>query len=364
MSKFQRSSSLFVVGVKDFRWTPELASFLKSFPVSGLAMFNSPFDSPDNIWADKAAALEAVHHFMSKASENVRFVAADQEGGRVRRLRGNFVPLPSAHIMAENSRRDLSRVRRIYEVAAIQMKLSNVRVNFAPVCDIRYPDSNIVVGDRSFGAADDVRRMAKLFCQAFENNGVHTTLKHFPGHGPSKLDSHERKAVLFKSKRELMKEDTILFSQLAEDASAIMTAHIGFEGEEGLPFSINANLFNDFKDHLPPNKILFTDDVQSMKAVADLKPWVEAMKLPYDFVLLCGTLDQAASSIEEAIRFWEDSSTSFSKEQEWEKKVKKSESHFVSTEKLLPFQDWKLRMMDLEREGLDLIQGLSSVNQS
>jgi hypothetical protein len=49
----------FIVGVKDFRWSAELASFLKEFPISGLALFNSPHDSPDNIWKDSDTALEA-----------------------------------------------------------------------------------------------------------------------------------------------------------------------------------------------------------------------------------------------------------------------------------------------------------------
>ena len=49
-------ASFFCIGVKNFKVTDDLTRFLKHFPVPGAALFNSPFDTPDNIWHDREAS--------------------------------------------------------------------------------------------------------------------------------------------------------------------------------------------------------------------------------------------------------------------------------------------------------------------
>lgn len=362
MSKFQKIASLFIVGVKDCRYTKDLENFLKTFRVSGLALFNSPFDSPDNIWGDKQASLEIVHDFISRTQQKVNFIAADQEGGRVRRLRGHFVNLPSAQKASQMAERSAERMRRIYELAALQMAATGIRLNFAPVCDLRTNDSNNVVGDRSFGS-DRLRviQMAKLFCESFERSGVHTTLKHFPGHGPTRFDSHEQLALISKNLDSYRSEDASIFKEVAELASAVMTAHIGFEDSGSIPFSLNAALFEKFKNELPAGKALITDDLQNMKAVSELKPWVRALELPYDFILLCGSLDQAAQSIEEAIRHIERTTTSFSQEERLDDRLKQSQSLFLSESKIEPFSRWKQQIVGWEEEAAQYLEAFADV---
>lgn len=362
MSKFQKISKLFVVGVNDFRWNRDLQSFLKDFPVDGLALFNSPFDSPDNIWKDREASLEAFYEFVKEASKHIRFLSVDQEGGRVRRLRGAFLPLPAPQKAAEACEEDPQKrahLRNLYSKAAEQMRISGVHLNFAPNCDMGTKQSSNVVGDRSFGETPQkVVDFAKIFIEAFSTQGIFTTLKHFPGHGPTEWDSHQKIAVLFKNEKELLAEDTKIFQELAPLASGVMTAHIALPDDPERIFSMDANLFKKFKALMPDNLAWFTDDMLSMKAVSERKPWREALQLPYDFLLICGKLEQAVAALEDSIRFAESKVKNFQDESLIDQKIKRSSSFFNSNLDLPPFAEWKKQILQLEQEGLAELERL------
>lgn len=351
-------ASLFVVGVKDFRWSSELDQFLKEYPVSGLALFNSPFDSPDNIWADRDTSLEVVYDFITRVHERVSFLSADQEGGRVRRLRGYYVPLPSAEKIALRyaETRNLAEIERLWTLAAKQMAASWVRLNFAPVCDLRIRDSNEVVGDRSFGyEAQIIKDLAGLFCRSFESVGVRTTLKHFPGHGSSTLDSHQQIALLQKEKHEVFATDRLIFEELAASTSALMTAHIAFPENPEEVFSLSPELIHDFRKGPLANLALITDDLLSMKAVSERKPWVQAYHAPYNYLLLCGDLNASAQAIEETIREAEAHTKDFQAELDLEQRMSFAKFHFRSEWSTSGFKPWAQSIKDYADQAQEIL---------
>lgn len=362
MKNFKRISKLFIVGVKDFKFSKELESFLKEYPVSGLSLFNSPHDSPSNIWQNRDASLEAVYEFAHNSLARGIFLSCDQEGGRVRRLRGPFVALPSAQKMTEfaTELRSLDKLRALYSLAARQMALTGITLNFAPVCDLRVRESSSVVGDRSFGSSlEEAFAFIDIFCTAFEDEGVHTTLKHFPGHGPTQTDSHDNIAVLFKPKKEFLREDLQVFVRAQDLTSAIMTAHIAFEEDPERIISLDAEILEELKQGFSKNLAWITDDLQTMKAVSEKKPWVRAYECPYDFLLLCGDLDQAARSIEETIRHAESSVKNFQDETRLEKRLSRSESLFSPSGGLLKFDQWKEKILEYENKAQEILEEIS-----
>lgn len=165
-------ASLFILGIKDFRLSPELRSFLKEFPVSGISLFNSPHDSEDFIWKDPDTALEVLYEFLNEIGAHIHFLAVDQEGGRVQRLKKPFITLPAAgkigEFFKEEGRPD--QIFQVYQLAARQLALCQIQLNFAPVCDLRTPDSHSIIGDRSFGdKPQNVISLVKLFCEAMNS---------------------------------------------------------------------------------------------------------------------------------------------------------------------------------------------------
>jgi beta-glucosidase-like glycosyl hydrolase len=361
MRNWRQIAKLFVIGVKDFNYSQELKSFLKDLPVSGVALFNSPFDSPDNVWNNRDASLEAAFEFNQEILNDVHFISADQEGGRVRRLRGAFLHLPAAQALARACESPSSQQKafELYHLAAKQMTLAGIQLNFAPVCDLQTRESHNVVGDRSYGSdPKTVIDWAQRFCQAFRTGGVLTTLKHFPGHGPSTMDSHERAALIEKPLDEYCREDVDIFHQLMSSANLLMTGHLSFPQNPDQILSMNSQMIESFLKNSPQRLPLITDDLLSMKAVSHLKPWIRAFDAPYRFILLCGDLQKSFQAIEETIRHAEESTGTFSKQQDLEKRIHQSE-HFLHTKRsALSFEKWKSEMLKYENQGNEILHQL------
>ena len=120
-------------------------------------------------------------------------VAVDQEGGEVARLkaRHGFPETPSARSLGEAD--DPERTRRCAEVTAAMLAEAGFNLNFAPVVDLDTHPENPIIGrhGRSFSADPAiVVRHALAVIAAHREHGVRCCLKHFPGHGSSRRDSH------------------------------------------------------------------------------------------------------------------------------------------------------------------------------
>ncbi len=348
----------FLLGVKDFNFSSELRSALKEFPVGGLIFFNSPHDSPSNIWSQPESALEAVYEFISQAQALVPLLAIDQEGGRVRRLRPPFIPLPSAFqmgFMYQEGFRD--ELLKLWELAAKQIALSHIGLNFAPVCDLRYEEGHDVIGDRAFATnAEKVTEIAGHFVDIFERHGIRCILKHYPGHGPSRFDSHEQVALLFKSREELFSEDTKVFESLAQRASGLMTAHIAFEDDPETLFSLDGPSLEAARKSLGAEKLWVTDDLMTMKAVNQRKPWLRCLENNYDYLLLCDTLDKTLPAVEESIRWSESVSRPFADELAIENRLKYHAQCFKKMSALPKFKLWRDEILRCYDQGESLLE--------
>jgi len=154
--------------------------------------------------------------------------AVDQEGGKVARLS------PAHGFPATRSAADLGAfddTEVTYEAAAAMadtMSSVGLNLNFAPVVDLNVNPENPVIGalGRSFSADPDVvTRQAEAFIRAHHDRGVLCTLKHFPGHGSSKADSHLGFVDVSSTWTETELQP---FARIVADglADVIMTAHI------------------------------------------------------------------------------------------------------------------------------------------
>jgi beta-N-acetylhexosaminidase len=120
------------------------------------------------------------------------FIAVDQEGGRVRRLKEErgFPPAPSARAMGQAAP---AATRLEGERTGELLAGLGVNVNFAPVVDVDVNHDSPAIGrlERSFSADPDaVADHALEFCRGQQSQGVLSCLKHFPGHGGATEDSH------------------------------------------------------------------------------------------------------------------------------------------------------------------------------
>ena len=135
---------------------------------------------------EQVCALTAEVHRQAGAP---LLVGVDQEGGRVVRLPAPFLAPPAAAVLGAIDDPDLTR--SVARAMGQELRAAGFTWNLAPVLDVHTNPGNPVIGDRAFSHEPDrVARMGLAAFRGFEDVGILTTGKHFPGHGETAADSH------------------------------------------------------------------------------------------------------------------------------------------------------------------------------
>lgn len=140
------------------------------------------------------ASVTAMNAALQNAAAHPVIIAIDQEGGAIQRIPGGmaFPRIPSARTIA--SKLTLQKAYQAYSVLARNLQSWGFNLNLGPVADLNVNPANPIIGKlgRSFsGKPETVVHYAAAFVDAHRKFGVLTSLKHFPGHGSARTDSHE-----------------------------------------------------------------------------------------------------------------------------------------------------------------------------
>ncbi|NSW94563.1 MAG: serine hydrolase [Bacteroidales bacterium] len=132
---------------------------------------------------------------------------------------------------------DDSLIYKMGKMVAQQCKRLGVHVNLAPVADINNNPANPVINYRSFGEnKENVAHKAMLYMKGMQDNGVSATLKHFPGHGDTNVDSHYDLPVITHSRDRLESIELYPFVKLIDEgAGCVMTAHLNLPAVDATP---------------------------------------------------------------------------------------------------------------------------------
>ncbi|KKX56460.1 MULTISPECIES: glycoside hydrolase family 3 protein [Brevibacillus] len=180
-----------------------------------------------------AGSVEQVHRLSSElkqwAAEHSDIplgIAIDQEGGMVTRVTNGVTPLPGN--MAIGATRDESAAFELARISGSELRLLGININFAPAVDINNNPLNPVIGVRSYGETPElVSRMGVAAVRGFQSAGIAATVKHFPGHGDTSVDSHFDIPVLPLDRKRLEQLELVPFKKAVEaGVDMVMTAHI------------------------------------------------------------------------------------------------------------------------------------------
>jgi beta-N-acetylhexosaminidase len=210
-------------------------------------------------------------------------IGIDQEGGRVNRLKSKYGFPNSITAAAMAKSPSLDSVRFYAEATASTLAGLGININFAPVVDLASNPNNPIIAKygRAFSANEDsVILMAKEYIRQHRKYGILTSLKHFPGHGSSKDDTHLGIADVTNTweERELTPYQALIDSGYAD---AVMTSHIVNKRLEpdGHPGTLSDDVITGvLRNRLHFNGVVFTDDMQ-MHAIAKNYGLEEAIKL-------------------------------------------------------------------------------------
>ncbi|HRI04970.1 MAG TPA: glycoside hydrolase family 3 N-terminal domain-containing protein [Pyrinomonadaceae bacterium] len=201
------------------------------------------------------------------------FLSIDQEGGLVDRLRRVMTPMSAA-----NKMRNAADAERLAEIIAETLRILGFNMDFAPVVDVidaeRAKHTNGLFS-REFGRSkEDVVAMAGAFLKTLQDNGVIGCVKHFPGLGAAKVDSHEELPQVDVSENELNEIDLYPYRELLAtgEAKALMAAHTAFprielqetdQSGKLLPSSLSNNFINTLlRGTLGFDGLAITDDLE------------------------------------------------------------------------------------------------------
>lgn len=195
-------------------------------------------------------------------------IAADQEGGIVTRLPVDMVTVSSAMGLGALP---VGPIRESARLNARQLREVGINQNYAPTADVNSNPQNPVIRTRSFGESQEIVSAAVLATVAgFEDEGVIATLKHFPGHGDTHVDSHHGLPFIDKSVEEMHRVELAPFkAAIAAGVHAIMTAHIVFPALDDAPATLSKKILTGLlREELGFDGLIVTDSM-SMHAIAD-----------------------------------------------------------------------------------------------
>ncbi len=194
------------------------------------------------------------------------YLAVDQEGGWVSRLKKLNTKLPSNQDVAKNN--SIAQSYEIYREQALQMQTMGFHMNLAPVIEVCTPDNEDFLDGRSFGSFEQVLNYGRACVNAYENNQIATVVKHFPGN--TNTDPHTGLPEIKLSEADL-KESVRSFEEILKyNPSAILMSHARTSAiDPGVPACLSKVWVTDIlRNTYKYQGIIFSDDI-FMGALAD-----------------------------------------------------------------------------------------------
>ncbi len=299
MSRAEKIGQLIMVGGfsegKD-KNTQKILKYIKKYHVGGVLFFKG-----------EPNAQVRQTNLYQKRSKIPLLIAIDGEWGVAMRLR-NVVKF--SRQMGLTAAGNDSLVYQMGVEVAHQCNTLGIHINFAPDVDVNNNPANPVINDRSF--SDDkytVTRLALLYMNGMQDNGILACIKHFPGHGDTKTDSHLDLPRIEHSRKRLDSIELYPFKQLInKGAASLMVAHMeipAFDTTPNLPTSLSRRVIKDYLiDTLGFKGLIFTD-AMNMKGVAKFysqgEAAVMALQAGNDILLTPTQLPKVVKAIEQAL---------------------------------------------------------------
>jgi beta-N-acetylhexosaminidase len=246
---------------------------------------------------DIASKLNA----LQRRSKLPLLISADLEWGAGMRVVGaTAFPM----IMAAGATGNERDAYTIGRVAALEGRAVGIHVNFAPDADVNNNPLNPIINIRSFG--EDPRAVAKLvqaYVRGLQDNGMLATLKHFPGHGDTDVDSHIGLPTIRASYSRLDSVELVPFrAGIEAGAQVVMSAHIAFPAFTGdAPATLSASVLTGvLRDSLKFRGLVVTDALQMGAIVAKYgagEAAVRAFEAGSDLLLMPADPDSAIASM-------------------------------------------------------------------
>ncbi len=283
MSKTEKIGQMVMIGIQGTKVDDDSLYMLNQYHMGGVILFDRNMESPEQV-------KQLTSDLQAQSNEKVPlFIGIDEEGGDVVRMAEKLTPPPSQKEIGATG--DIEQAKTWAIKTAKSLKDMGINVNFAPVADVGSNDKRSYSTDTNT-VIDFVRAATK----GYQQENIIYSLKHFPGIGKGKVDSHIDSSSIDVAKEVLMTEDILPFKTIINENKPedyfILVSHLKYPAlDEEYPASLSSKIMIDLlRNELGYKGIIITDDME-MGAVANHNDFrsigVNAVKAGADIVLVC-----------------------------------------------------------------------------
>ena len=254
----------FIVGIKSTKLSYKEKIFLKEYKPWGVILFTRNIKNISQT------------HFLTNSIRKIFKdknypILIDQEGGRINRLK-NIILFDNltSEFFGSKYIKDYKEFKFYYKLfidkISYLLKLIGANINTSPVLDLRTKGASNIIGDRSFSKNPKIVSKIGNYCiKYFHENGIGTIIKHIPGHGLAKTDSHHFTPTVNKDLKYLLKNDFFTFKN--KKTFFAMTAHVVFNKiDKYNTVTHSKKLIKLIRKKIGFKNILISDDL-SMKSL-------------------------------------------------------------------------------------------------
>lgn len=283
MSQTEKLGQMVMIGIQGTKVDDDSLYMLNQYHMGGVILFDRNMESPEQV-------KQLTSDLQAQSNEKVPlFIGIDEEGGDVVRMAEKLTPPPSQKEIGATGDIEQAKIWAIKTTKSL--KDMGINVNFAPVADVGSNDKRSYSTDTNT-VIDFVRAATK----GYQQENIIYSLKHFPGIGKGRVDSHVDSSSIDVTKEILMAEDIIPFKTIIDESDPndyfILVSHLKYPAlDEEYPASLSSKIMTDLlRNELGYKGIIITDDME-MGAVANHNDFrsigVKAVKAGADIVLVC-----------------------------------------------------------------------------
>ena len=283
MSQTEKLGQMVMIGIQGTKVDDDSLYMLHQFHMGGVILFDRNMDSPEQV-------KQLTSDLQAQSNEKVPlFIGIDEEGGDVVRMAEKLTPPPSQKEIGATG--DIEQAKTWAIKTAKSLKDMGINVNFAPVADVGSNDKRSYSTD-----TNTVIDFVRAATEGYQQENIIYSLKHFPGIGKGRVDSHVDSSSIDVAKEVLMAEDILPFKTIIDENEPndyfILVSHLKYPAlDEEYPASLSSKIMTDLlRNELGYKGIIITDDME-MGAVANHNDFrsigVKAVKAGVDIVLVC-----------------------------------------------------------------------------
>lgn len=332
---------LFVIGIPGIQLDENTEAIIRRYCLGGVIFFDRNIENPlqlatlCNDLQDKALKYHGIPLFL----------AIDQEGGPVTRLKKPFTQFPGNSAIGEDPRPE-DRAKEFAHITAREMTLVGLNMDMAPVLDVVRGKPERHLAGRSLGDnPEKVAQLGRSIIKILQEKGVMAVAKHFPGLGMTSVDPHHHLPTIEVDTKEMEKRNLPPFrAAIEEGVSAIMTSHAIYPAiEQDFPATLSQKILRGIlRERLGFKGLIITDDLE-MGAIE--KEWgvaqgaVMSFKAGTDILLICHNQDMVLESIKTLRRGLIRGEIPFLRLQQSVDRIMKAKSRFLKKTKRVSHED-------------------------